>query len=280
MSTFKQCTYNTITKSNGQAVSGRLLYSYLDGGNESKPVYFGLKDDTTWVGNLSTKGTSSFYLTSDTNGCTAEVKDSTYTPTTDDANTAREIWLNIPKATATRTIKFSYNGITVLTVKQIIPVQYEYVFFIPTITNEITSPGFCIVSEKSRNITLSTSEFNKYIFNIGGSYNKDAFICVCLNTNKPSSIPFNGQLKDLNLTYVSGNNYLNNSTYSNYWIIPINNIITELNNDGTVKSVVDNLSEVESPYTTFDVYSIVQSLGVTKVGNVYLNKLNGMVAKV
>jgi len=116
MSTFKECTYNTI-KNTGELINGRLLYSWLLGGNISQPVYFGLKDtDNNWNGNLVSKGTSSFYLTSDTNGCTAEVKDSTYTPTTADANTAREIWLNIPKSTASRTIKFSYNGTTVLTV--------------------------------------------------------------------------------------------------------------------------------------------------------------------
>lgn len=115
MSTFSKCNYNTITNT-GELINGRLVETWLDGGNMSRPVYFGLKDDTTWVGKLSTKGTSAFYLTSDTNGCTAEVKDSTTAPTTADANTAREIWLNIPKATSTRKIKFSYDGITVLTV--------------------------------------------------------------------------------------------------------------------------------------------------------------------
>ena len=115
MSTFKKCESNTITN-NGELINGRLVYSWL-GNYANQPVYFGLQDDTTWVGKLSTKGTSAFYLTSNTNGCTAEVKDSTTAPTTADANTAREIWLNIPKATSTRKIIFSYNGTTVLTVK-------------------------------------------------------------------------------------------------------------------------------------------------------------------
>jgi hypothetical protein len=70
MSTFKEITENTLTN-NGEAISGRLVYTWL-GGNESKPVYFGLKDGAgSWAGNLSTKGTSAFYLTSNVSGCTA-----------------------------------------------------------------------------------------------------------------------------------------------------------------------------------------------------------------
>ena len=115
--TFKEITENTITN-NGEAISGRLLYTQL-GGNESKAVYFGLKDGAgSWAGNLSTKGTSAFYLTSNVSGCTAQVKDLTAAPST--ANTAREIWLNIPSTTTSRTIQFSYNGITLITVKQTI----------------------------------------------------------------------------------------------------------------------------------------------------------------
>ena len=113
--TFKEITGNTLIN-NGEAISGRLVYTWL-GGNESKPVYFGLKDGAgSWTGNLSTIATSGFYLTSNVSGCTALVKYDL--PTNMDINTAREIWLNIPKTATSRTIQFSYNGITVLTVKQ------------------------------------------------------------------------------------------------------------------------------------------------------------------
>ena len=116
MSTFKEITKNTLTNK-GEAISGRLVYTWL-GGNESKAVYFGLKDGAgNWAGNLSTKGTSAFYLTSNVSGCTAYVQDSTGSPSTADANTAREIFLNIPSTTTSRTIQFSYNGITLITVK-------------------------------------------------------------------------------------------------------------------------------------------------------------------
>ena len=99
--TFKEITRNTLTN-NGEAISGRLVYTWL-GGNESKPVYFGLKDGAdSWTGNLSTIATSGFYLTSNVSGCTALVKYDL--PTNLDINTAREIWLNIPSTTTSRTI--------------------------------------------------------------------------------------------------------------------------------------------------------------------------------
>ena len=101
MITFKEITWNTLTN-NGEDISGRLVYTWL-GGNESKSVYFGLKDGAdSWTGNLSTIATSGFYLTSNVSGCTALVKYDL--PTTIDPNTAREIWLNIPKTATSRTI--------------------------------------------------------------------------------------------------------------------------------------------------------------------------------
>ena len=114
MITFKEITENTITN-NGESISGRLVYNWFTG-TESKPVYFGLKDGAdSWTGNLSTIATSEFYLTSNVSGCTALIKYDL--PTNIDINTAREIWLNIPSTSTSRTIQFSYNGITVLTVK-------------------------------------------------------------------------------------------------------------------------------------------------------------------
>lgn len=108
MSTFRKITNNTITNS-GETISGKLLYSWLDGENESKPVYFCLEDENGKCDeNLSTKGTSAFYLTFNISGCTAQVKDSTATSSSADANIASEIWLNIPSITTSRTIQFSW----------------------------------------------------------------------------------------------------------------------------------------------------------------------------
>lgn len=289
MSTFKECTYNTI-KNTGELINGRLLYSWLLGGNTSQPVYFGLKDtDNNWNGNLVSKGTSSFYLTSDTNGCTAEVKDSTYTPTTADANTAREIWLNIPKSTASRTIKFSYNGTIVLTVIQNIVEQrkYRYLFFEPTMTNtNISQPIFCIVSQSNGSLKISNTAFTSYASGYGGTYDNNALIAVCLDTDRlpKAQIFINSkkikQLVDNNsLIYESGNNYLTNTTiYNNYWIIFINDIITELTDNGDIAGSYDNYESCPDK-GTYDIYSVVQSIGITKCGEFQLNKSVGMIAK-
>lgn len=217
MSTFKQCTYNTITNS-GEAINGRLLYSQLDGGNQSQPVYFGLKDDTTWVGKLSTKGSSSFYLATDTTGCSAEVKDSTYTPTTADANTAREIWLSIPKATAARKIVFSYNGTTVLTVNQNVTSKTKYNII-------IASPyWYNISNDYIRGVTyylyMDNAYDESYIARSGGNgvnlsvYNyTDFYMCFIDQELNGSNMIYNNQtINDLvqkyNLTYVSGDQYI------------------------------------------------------------------------
>ncbi len=228
MSTFKECTYNTI-KNTGELINGRLLYSWLSGGNISQPVYFGLKDtDNNWNGNLVSKGTSSFYLTSDTNGCTAEVKDSTYTPTTADANTAREIWLNIPKSTASRTIKFSYNGTTVLTVIQNVRTTYNLYIVEPYIynnisENDISSPVYYLSMDNEYNEEyIARSEANN--INVQMSNFKEYLICILdadMNTIISSDNLLSGTFKlsnlinDYNLTHIQGDVFPDTS-YKDY----------------------------------------------------------------
>lgn len=218
MSTFKQCTYNTI-KNRGDAINGRLKYYQLSGGNDSRPVYFGLKDDTTWVGKLSTKGSSSFYLATDTTGCSAEVKDSTYTPTTADANTAREIWLSIPKATATRTIIFSYKGTNVLTVIQQCKTTYNLYIVEPYRTSitsdDISAPVYYltmdntyneeyIVRSEENNVNIQTSNFTNYLILI---------LDVDMSTFNPGFNLLDGTftleylINNYNLTHVMGDTY-------------------------------------------------------------------------
>lgn len=224
MSTFKQCTYNTITNS-GEAINGRLLYSQLDGGNQSQPVYFGLKDDTTWVGKLSTKGSSSFYLATDTTGCSAEVKDSTYTPTTADANTAREIWLTIPKATATRTIKFSYNGITLITVKQTIVIPNKLLICKPTWYYYSTASTPII------GFSTSNTKINNDVFHDYAVPNLNKWLCATEQLNNPNSVHWNSlQIKTISsLKYIEGTN-LQNSIYSDYFLINIYKVYDSNNN--------------------------------------------------
>lgn len=230
MSTFKEISENTITNS-GELINRRLVYSQLDSNHQSQPVYFGLKStDNNWVGNLSSKGTSAFYLTSDTNGCTAQVKDSTYTPSTADANTAREIWLNIPKATSSRTIKFSYNGTTVLTVNQKIKVKTTYDLYIvepyrySSITSQdITSPVYYLTMDNTYNEEyIARSEANQVNIQIS---NFDNYLICIINGNATTitnsvnlisgCLTINNLISDYQLTHISGDVFPD-TTYNMY----------------------------------------------------------------
>lgn len=213
MSTFKEISENTITN-NGESISGRLVYNWFTG-TESKPVYFGLKDGTgNWGGNLGTKGTSAFYLTSNVSGCTAQVKDSTATPTTADANTAREIWLNIPSTTTSRTIQFSYNGITVLTVKQEITQKTKYNIIIAkpywynVSSNNISSPMYYLSMDNEYNEEYIAKSGGNNVNLLTNNYT-DVYLCfIDMELNGSNMIFNNNTIENLseqyNLEYVSG----------------------------------------------------------------------------
>lgn len=274
MSTFKECTYNTITNT-GDAINGRLVYSQLDGGNESKVVYFGLKDDTTWVGNLSTKGTSSFYLDSDTSGCTAQVKDSTYTPTTADANTAREIWLNIPKATSSRKIIFSYKGTTVLTVNQELPSIYLLVY--PN-TNSFSGT---YLNSTSMTFVKDGQPYNEQYISInmdgyGGSSNgHDYFIAIEMVSGTSKTIR-GQQLKNSGLTYVSGRNFITSSP--TFWIAETTKGYLMNTNSNTVyksyEQVKNQTYNIYSPSgnTNGDIFTIIGSFYLGESGDYMIAK--------
>lgn len=225
MSTFKEITENTITN-NGESISGRLVYNWFTG-TESKPVYFGLKDGAgSWTGNLSTKGTLAFYLTSNVSGCTAQVKDSTASPTTGDANTAREIWLNIPSTSTSRTIQFSYNGITVLTVKQTIN---EYIFSNPAIRiGDVYNTVFALVNQ---NIIYNEQLISQNLVRFDRLIEDGCVFCINYkNTNNTNiqSVSFRTKLlKDANITYISGANLINQ--YPKKWIATIPSLVIGTN---------------------------------------------------
>lgn len=273
MSTFKEITGNTLTN-NGEAISGRLLYTQL-GGNESKPVYFGLKDGAdSWTGNLSTIATSGFYLTSNVSGCTALVKYDL--PTTIDPNTAREIWLNIPSTTTSRTIQFSYNGITVLTVKQTIKVLNEYIFSNPTIKiGDVYSPIFALVNQ---NISYNKQLIIENLVRFDGLIEDGCVFCINYkNTNNTdiSSVLFrNKLLKDANITYISGVNLI--YQYPKKWIATIPRLVIGTNDIATT------YNEIPSG-TTFSVYTPNKSDNTSfiSVGTVSFSTYGGnyMVAK-
>lgn len=211
MSTFKEITGNTLTN-NGEAISGRLLYTQL-GGNESKPVYFGLKDGAdSWTGNLSTIATSGFYLTSNVSGCTALVKYDL--PTNIDPNTAREIWLNIPSTTTSRTIQFSYNGITVLTVKQEITQKTKYNIIIAkpywynVSSNNISSPMYYLSMDNEYNEEYIAKSGGNNVNLLTNNYT-DVYLCfIDMELNGSNMIFNNNTIENLseqyNLEYVSG----------------------------------------------------------------------------
>lgn len=275
MSTFKEISENTITN-NGESISGRLVYNWFTG-TESKPVYFGLKDGAgNWRGNLSTKGTSAFYLTSNVSGCTAQVKDSTTSPTTGDANTAREIWLNIPSTTTSRTIQFSYNGITLITVKQNIKVLNEYIFSNPAIRiSDVYNTVFALVDQ---NISYNERLISENTIGFGGLIEDGCIFCINYkNTNNTdiNRASFRASLvKNANITYIRGVNLINQ--YPKKWIATIpklvigtNDIATEYNEipEGTVFSVYTptksgnptfiSVGTVSFSNTTFDATSMV-----------------------
>lgn len=259
MSTFTEITENTLTN-NGEAISGRLVYTWL-GGTESKSVYFGLKDGAgSWTGNLSTIGTSAFYLTSNVSGCTAQVKDSTTSPTNGDANTAREIWLNIPSTTTSRTIQFSYNGITVLTVNQtieynrfchIINVSFidnlpDYDFLITLTSKEIALTQnllfypTIVISKGTKGLLLYMSNDN---YSIITGYIAD---------------DFNRLMSEYNLTYRRGKEYSTNM-YGEYKLICGNRFIYDDNNTIVdVNSLFIDIND-EYPYTIYIYYRVADN---------------------
>ena len=216
MSTFKEITENTLTN-NGEAISGRLVYTWL-GGNESKPVYFGLKDGAdSWTGNLSTIATSGFYLTSNVSGCTALVKYDL--PTNLDINTAREIWLNIPSTTTSRTIQFSYNGITVLTVKQTIVIPNKLLICKPTWDiDPYTITSYAIIGFSTSATSIRSMAFDA---GQGGTYLKKS-LCAIEQLNNPNTIQWKQETIQYldTLKYIKGINYKTNGM-SDYTLIKV-----------------------------------------------------------
>lgn len=214
--TFKEITGNTLTN-NGEAISGRLVYTWL-GGNESKPVYFGLKDGAgNWGGNLSTIATSGFYLTSNVSGCTALVKYDL--PTNLDINTAREIWLNIPSTTTSRTIQFSYNGITVLTVKQTIVIPNKLLICKPTWDiDPYTITSYAIIGFSTSATSIRSMAFDA---GQGGTYLKKS-LCAIEQLNNPNTIQWMQKtIQQLDtLKYIRGINYKTNGM-SDYTLIKV-----------------------------------------------------------
>ena len=260
MSTFKEITKNILTN-NGEAISGRLVYTWL-GGNESKPVYFGLKDDAgSWAGNLSTIATSGFYLTSNVSGCTALVKYDL--PTNIDINTAREIWLNIPKTATSRTIQFSYNGITVLTVKQEITQKTKNKLLIckPTWYYQSTA-STPIIGFSTSNTKINVDVFHDYAV---PDLNK--WLCVTEQLNNPNSVHWNSQqIKTISsLKYIEGTD-LKNSIYSDYFLINIYKVY-DSNNNSIIEEDFDKITNIGLLY----IFEMTNE-GAKNIGSVTMRK--------
>lgn len=258
MSTFKEITGNTLTN-NGEAISGRLLYTQL-GGNESKPVYFGLKDGAdSWTGNLSTIATSGFYLTSNVSGCTALVKYDL--PTNLDINTAREIWLNIPSTSTSRTIKFSYNGITVLTVKQTIVIPNKLLICKPTWYYYSTASTPII------GFSTSSTKINDDVFHDYAVPNLNKWLCATEQLNNPNSVHWNlQQIKTISsLKYIEGTD-LQNSIYSDYFLINIYKVY-DSNNNSIIEKDFDKITNIGLLY----IFEMTNE-GAKNIGSVTMRK--------
>ncbi len=274
MSTFKEISENTITN-NGESISGRLVYNWFTG-TESKPVYFGLKDGAgNWGGNLNTKGTSAFYLTSNVFGCTAQVKDSTYTPTTGDATTAREIWLNIPSTTTSRTIQFSYNGITLITVNQTIKVLNEYMFSNPSLeTTNIYNTVFALVN---KNISYNEQLISKNSVGFGGLIEDGCVFCIDYkntnNTNIQNASFRTSLLKNADITYISGQNLI--YQYPRKWIATISKLVIGTNDIATNYYEIPN--DIVFPIYTPNKLGNPTFISVGEVS--FSSSINSMVAK-
>lgn len=239
MSTFKEISENTITN-NGESISGRLVYNWFTG-TESKPVYFGLKDGAgNWGGNLSTKGTSAFYLTSNVSGCTAQVKDSTYTPTTGDATTAREIWLNIPSTTTSRTIQFSYNGTTLITVKQTIVIPNKLLICKPIWTNDPDN------NTSNTTIGFSTNSYSirPMAFKGYGGNNLKRMLCAMeqLNSFHTTTWVLTQVQHVKPLKYISGKNFIT-AGMGDYWL---SEVIVDTGNE--IVSDYDKIQDLDILY--------------------------------
>lgn len=233
--TFKEITENTLTN-NGEAISGRLLYTQL-GGNISKPVYFGLKDGAdSWTGNLSTIATSGFYLTSNVSGCTALVKYDL--PTELDINTAREIFLNIPSTSTSRTIQFSYNGITVLTVKQTIVIPNKLLICKPIWT---TDPD-TTTSNTTIGFSTNSSSIRPIAFKGFGGNNLKKMLCAMEQLNSIHTTTWVlTQIQHItSLKYISGKNFIT-AGMGDYWLSEV---------------IVDTGNEIVSDYDK------IQDLGI------------------
>lgn len=260
MSTFKEITENTLTN-NGEAISGRLIYTQL-GGNESKPVYFGLKDGAdSWTGNLSTIATSEFYLTSNVSGCTALVK--YVLPTNLDINTAREIFLNIPSTSTSRTIQFSYNGITVLTVKQEITQKTKNKLL-------ICKPTWYYQSTASTPIigfSTSNTKINGDVFYDYAVPDLNKWLCVTEQLNNPNSVHWNSQqIKTISsLKYIEGTD-LKNSIYSDYFLINIYKVY-DSNNNSIIEEDFDKITNIGLLY----IFEMTND-GAKNIGSVTMRK--------
>lgn len=239
MSTFKEISENTITN-NGESISGRLVYNWFTEA-ESKPVYFGLKDGAgNWRGNLSTKGTSAFYLTSNVSGCTAQVKDSTYTPTTGDATTAREIWLNIPSTTTSRTIQFSYNGTTLITVKQTIVIPNKLLICKPIWTKDPDNNA----SNTTIGFSTNSSSIRPIAFKGYGGTNLKRMLCAMEQLNSfhtttwvSTQVQYVAPLK-----YISGTNFIT-AGMGDYWL---SEVIVDTGNE--IVSDYDKIQDLDILY--------------------------------
>lgn len=217
MSKFREISESTMTI-DGTVTNKKLVYSDL-GGNSSKPVYFGLKDgDKNWTGNLASLPTQ-FNLYSNVSGCTATttfIRDNSdnLNISSEDIKTIREIYLTIPATSESRTITFSYNGMTVLTVKQNVILKGILLICVPKWTIDPDS----IKSENSIGFsTHDTATINDTVFVTYSVSLLQHMLCGVAQDSTHVIPDWKGlQLNEMPLKVLSGNNLLTN--YQNFFV--------------------------------------------------------------
>lgn len=246
MSSFKELTENTIT-TNGDALNGHLTYNLgkLTVADGTKFVYFGLKNSHGSISeNLNTDSSIQLTSTPNISGCTAWIlgkKDYWYT-TNNFMNKGREIKLYIPSTSTSRTIQFSYNGMTVFTVKQNVTPN-QLLICKPTwrLTDYITNVNYIALSRRNDGIPSNISQVWLSILK-GISYT----LFAIEKLNHPSTVIWHTEKLETissHLKYIKGQNFLSNQ---NYYLLNVK--VVDVDNNTIIQ---DDFDKIKSLGTLF-----------------------------
>lgn len=249
MSSFKELTENTIT-TNGDALNGHLTYKLGKlTVSRGTVVYFGLKNSHGSISenlseNLNTDSSIQLTSTPNISGCTAWIlgKGDNWYTTSDFMNEGREIKLYIPSTSTSRTIQFSYNGMTVFTVKQnVTPNQLLICKPTWSLTDYITNVNYIALSRRNDGIPSNISQVWLPILK-GISYT----LFAIEKLNHPSTVIWHTEKLETissHLKYIKGQNFLSNQ---NYYLLNVK--VVDVDNNTIIQ---DDFDKIKSLGTLF-----------------------------